>query len=81
MPSANVDAQAAHVGWGAFIILAGSLMFGWYWAWPLLFAWVVVKEWCFDIVIELDPIEGSATDSLFYAIGGVVGALTYWLTR
>ena len=77
-PSANLDAQLSHTGWGAFIVLAASLAWGPLVAWLILLFWIGIKEFGFDLVIEQDTILASVIDSSFYILGGLIGAFTFW---
>ncbi len=79
MPSANVDAQAAHVGWGAFAVLFFGLLWGPFWAWGILAAFVCLKEFVFDLVVEKDSLADGWMDAAFYNVGGLLGMLARWL--
>ncbi len=86
MPSANLDAQMAHLGWGAFIILAvslaaarnGPLAHGLLASSCLLAFWIVAKEFLFDLLVEGDSVLESTVDAVFYIVGGGLGFLAYW---
>ncbi len=79
MPSEEVDAQAAHVGWGAvFVLAAFALGCGWY-TLAIVPAWVVGKEFVFDLAIERDSVMGSAIDGAFYFVGAALGGLVLWI--
>ena len=79
-PSEEVDAQAAHAGWGMALFLMVC-----YWGWGLLggamvvVGWAAVKEFVFDIVIEKDTWDSSAVDFAFYLVGAVVGLMVVML--
>jgi hypothetical protein len=82
MPDANVDAQTAHLFVSCTIVfffpacVAQSPL----WGMPVVFAWIVVKEWGFDLWEEKDTWQGSALDSLFYVIGAAVSLGTWYAT-
>lgn len=81
-PSANLDAQFAHVGWGALLVTAVAL--GWratkrplgiapVWAGTVLaLVYAAVKEFAFDVLVERDGFRNGAADFAFYAIGVAV---------
>ncbi len=73
-PSAEVDAQCSHVGWGVAAITGLGMHWGLGPAVAVLAGWILVKEWGFDIVIEKDGWQNSLRDSLFYVAGGVLGS-------
>jgi hypothetical protein len=78
-PSANLDAQFAHVGWGALLVSAVAL--GWQaarrplgvapeWAGVVLtIFYAAVKEFVFDVVVEGDGFRNGAVDFAFYCVG------------
>ena len=73
-PTANVDAQAAHVGWGMAFMLAFHLYgFSLLGSFAFVTLWIGIKEWVFDILEEKDTLTGSAVDSAFYVIGALLG--------
>jgi hypothetical protein len=80
-PSAEMDSQLSHAGWGAFIMLAIALHLGVWWAGGILVVWALAKEYIFDIVIEKDPLgwPGSTEDAFFYIVGGVIGGVVWSL--
>jgi hypothetical protein len=81
-PSANLDAQFAHVGWGALLVSAVAL--GWraakrplaiapIWAGvALTLLYAAVKEFAFDVIVESDGFRNGAVDFAFYAVGVAV---------
>jgi hypothetical protein len=85
-PSANLDAQFAHVGWGALLVSGVAL--AWRaskrplglapeWAGVLLtMAYAAAKEFAFDVLVEGDGFRNGAVDFAFYCVG--VAAAT-WL--
>jgi hypothetical protein len=76
-PSAWLDSQLAHFFAGAFLVLALALKLRLWWAWGLLLAWIAVKEWVFDILVEKDTALSSAVDSALYVVGGLLGTAVY----
>lgn len=79
MPSEEVDAQAAHVGWGLAIVLWGGVWgLGPWWTAAALVAWIVGKEYGFDLAIERDSAASSTVDAAFYVVGGLIGAAVWW---
>jgi hypothetical protein len=78
-PSANLDAQFAHVGWGALLVLAVALAwqaakrplgFAPEWAGALLtIVYAAVKEFAFDVIVEGDGFRNGAVDFAFYCVG------------
>lgn len=72
-PSDEVDAQMAHLGWGAFISFAGSTIWGPGVGAAMLLAWATLKEFAFDIVIEEDTWLDSLFDWSMYLVGGAIG--------
>lgn len=77
MPSANVDAQTAHVFAGAYIVLAASEWRNSLVAWAMLAAWIAVKEYGFDLIEEGDSVKSSTIDACWYVVGGLLGTVTY----
>jgi hypothetical protein len=78
-PSANLDAQFAHVGWGALLVSAVAL--GWKAArkplglapvWvgaALTILYATAKEFAFDVIVEGDGFRNGAVDFAFYCAG------------
>jgi hypothetical protein len=78
-PSCSFNTQSCHVGWGAFIVL--SVWTRWpRLAWPVLIAWILLKEFVFDLTVERDTVFGSGEDGLFYLVGGLIATFVihYW---
>ena len=83
-PSQQFGWNSLHCGWGAFVWLFLCLLFGWPWATGILAAWIVAKEFWWDRASpdkfpwgEGDTLASSATDALWYAIGGLTGAAAW----
>jgi hypothetical protein len=80
-PSPNVGYQTCHVlaGWA---IAAQARAWGWpLWVAPLItLAWVGVKEFGFDLVVEKDTVAGSARDGAWYGIGSWIGTAIQMVT-
>jgi hypothetical protein len=74
-PSCELDAQSAHMGWGAFLVLAVWSYLGPWWAWGLLIGWAGLKEYLFDLLIERDTVPSSSEDFFFYLVGGLLGTV------
>lgn len=76
----EVDVQFAHGFAGAFLVLALSQWFGPLWAWGLLLAWAVPKEFVVDTFgPEGDSWASSALDFAVYLLGGLAGwAAWHW---
>jgi hypothetical protein len=78
-PSANLDAQFAHVGWGALLVSAVAL--DWraarrplglapVWAGVgLTLVYAAAKEFAFDVLVEGDGLRNGAVDFSFYCVG------------
>lgn len=85
-PSANLDAQLAHVGWGFLLVIV--VRFAWRAATKLPAAnpaplraailltllYATAKEFAFDVLVERDGFRNGAVDFSFYCIG-VAGAV------
>ena len=79
-PSSWIDAQTAHVGWGAVIVLTcGTFNLGWLLTVAILGFWIIIKEFGFDLVVERDTIELSSIDAMFYVLGGGIAWSIQWL--
>ncbi len=78
MPGINLLSQIAHVGWGCLIVLAIGLRWGWLVAFIVLTAWVLPKEYGFDILVEGDTALSGTFDAAMYYVGGTLAVL-WWL--
>jgi hypothetical protein len=89
MPTADVDAQAAHWGWGIAIVMAFPACFPnavWFHV-PIIFyglltaeAFSLVKEFVWDILTEPDTWADSREDWFFYQCGIANAMALYFLT-
>lgn len=83
-PSANLDAQFAHVGWGALLVSAVALAWraakrplgiGPVWAGvALTLLYAAAKEFAFDVIVEGNGFHNGALDFAFYSLG-IVAAI------
>jgi hypothetical protein len=78
-PSAEFCAQSSHVGWGAFAVLTTALWWGAPIALLALVAFVAVKEFGFDLVVERDAVLESCLDAGFWMVGAVLGLTAFLL--
>jgi hypothetical protein len=81
MPSAEVDATAAHVGWGALFAFAGSTIWNPWAGLAILLGFASAKEFVFDIIVERDTWVDSAGDFLGYLVGGIIGYAMFFGSR
>ena len=80
-PSSLVDAQSAHIAWGAVIMLVTHLYgFNLWWCFGFLTLWIVVKEYVFDLIIEQDSLEYSTIDAALYVVGAILALLVILTT-
>ena len=78
VPGPNFLAQSAHVGWGAFILLALTVLGVRPWlAWTCFLSGVVFKETFIDTWMEGTTLKEELGDVAFYSAGGLLGC---WLT-
>jgi len=80
-PSANVDAQCSHFGWGVAFVLMGEML-GNVWAgiWTAI-GWGILKEYGFDILIEHDSWYGSHVDFAFYMAGATTACVLVYYAK
>lgn len=81
-PSANLDAQLSHVGWGAFLCLAFAPWIGWERSFAFFLLWTVVKEFALDLIFETgETVRNSLIDFVFWWVGAVIGFGVFFLQR
>ncbi len=77
-PSAMLDAQLSHMGWGAFVMLVSYVQFGCSCVGILfLVGFIILKEFVFDIIVEKDTWVLSAFDMGMYVVGALLGWLAW----
>ena len=81
-PSADLLAQIGHFFIAATVVFGVNACLGIppHWGLPLVLSYVIGKDWFFDLYYERDTWQGSAWDSLWYAIGSAAALGIYFAT-
>lgn len=77
VPSFNLVAQMSHLFAAAAIVFGARLLFRWplLWGFAAVLLWAALKEFLFDVWVELDTWTNCWLDFGVYMLGGALAVL------